>query len=74
MTTAVLLRSGMTRKCHVPFCRAVEEVTLSLTLITFLLVLKQAKKLDILSLKSVVISSRADLLVLVLVLKKVKYI
>ena len=33
MTTAVLLRSGMTRKCHVPFCRAVEGVTLSLTLI-----------------------------------------
>ena len=33
MTTAVLLRSGMTRKCHVPFCRAVEGATLSLTLI-----------------------------------------
>ena len=33
MTIAVLLRSGMTRKCHVPFWRAVEEVTPSLTLI-----------------------------------------
>ena len=33
MTTAVLLRSGMTRKCHVPFCRAVGGATLSLTLI-----------------------------------------
>ena len=33
MTIAVLLRSGMTRKCHVPFCRAVGGATLSLTLI-----------------------------------------
>ena len=33
MTTAVLLRSGMKRNFHVPFCRAVEEATLSLTLI-----------------------------------------
>ena len=33
MTIAVLLRSGMMRKYHVPFCRAVEGVTLSLTLI-----------------------------------------
>ncbi len=34
MTVAVLLRSGMKRNFHVPFWRAVEEVTLSLTLIT----------------------------------------
>ena len=33
MKTVVLLRSGMTRKCHVPFWRAVEKVTSSLTLI-----------------------------------------
>ena len=33
MTVAVLLRSGMTLKCHVPFWRAVEEVTPLLTLI-----------------------------------------
>ena len=33
MTTAVLLTSGMMRKYHVPFCRAVGGVTLSLTLI-----------------------------------------
>ena len=33
MTTAVFLRSGMTRKCHVPFCRAVGGVTRLLTLI-----------------------------------------
>jgi len=33
MTTAVLLRSGMMRKYHVPFWRAVEEATPSLTLI-----------------------------------------
>ncbi len=33
MTTAVLLRSGMMGNYHVPFCRAVEGVTLSLTLI-----------------------------------------
>ena len=33
MTIAVLLRSGMTLKCHVPFWRAVEEVTPLLTLI-----------------------------------------
>ena len=33
MTTAVLLRSGMKENFHVPFWRAVEEVTLSLTLI-----------------------------------------
>ena len=33
MTTAVLLRSGMMRKYHVPFWRAVERVTPSLTLI-----------------------------------------
>jgi hypothetical protein len=33
MTIAVLLRSGMTRKCHVPFWRAVGKVTFSLTLI-----------------------------------------
>ena len=36
MTTTVLLRSGMTRNCHVPFWRAVEEVTPSLTLILML--------------------------------------
>lgn len=33
MTVAALLRSGMTLKCHVPFWRAVEEVTPLLTLI-----------------------------------------
>ena len=33
MTTAVLLRSGMKRNFHVPFWRAVEGATLSLTLI-----------------------------------------
>ncbi|MEG3931163.1 MULTISPECIES: hypothetical protein [unclassified Microcoleus] len=33
MTTAVLLRSGMMGNYHVPFCRAVEEATPSLTLI-----------------------------------------
>ena len=33
MTTAVLLRSGMKRNFHVPFWRAVEKVTSSLTLI-----------------------------------------
>ncbi len=33
MTTAVLLRSGMRRNSHVPFCRAVGGATLSLTLI-----------------------------------------
>ena len=33
MTTAVLLRSRMTRKCHVRFWRAEEGVTPSLTLI-----------------------------------------
>ncbi len=33
MTTAVLLRSGMMGNYHVPFCRAVEGMTLSLTLI-----------------------------------------
>ena len=33
MTTAVLLRSGMMGNYHVPFCRAVEGVTPSLTLI-----------------------------------------
>lgn len=33
MTTAVLLRSGMMGNYHVPFWRAVEEVTPSLTLI-----------------------------------------
>ncbi|NET07606.1 MAG: hypothetical protein F6K16_23460 [Symploca sp. SIO2B6] len=33
MTTAVLLRSGMMRKYHVPFWRAVEGATPSLTLI-----------------------------------------
>ncbi len=33
MTIAVLLRSGMTQKCHVPFWRAVGKVTSSLTLI-----------------------------------------
>ena len=33
MTTAVLLRSGMMRKYHVPFCRAVEGAIPSLTLI-----------------------------------------
>ena len=36
MTIAVLLRSVMTLKCHVPFWRAVEEVTPLLTLILFL--------------------------------------
>ena len=35
MTTVVLLKSGMMRKYHVPFCRAVEEVTPSLTLIYY---------------------------------------
>ncbi|MEG4057886.1 MULTISPECIES: hypothetical protein [unclassified Microcoleus] len=33
MTTAVLLRSGMMGNYHVPFWRAVEEATPSLTLI-----------------------------------------
>ena len=33
MTTAVLLRSGMTRNSHVPFCRAAERATSLLTLI-----------------------------------------
>ena len=33
MTTAVLLRSGMKRNFHVPFWRAVEGETLSLTLL-----------------------------------------
>ena len=33
MTTAVLLRSGMTRNGHVPFCRAAERATSLLTLI-----------------------------------------
>jgi len=33
MTTAVLLRSGMIGNYHVPFCRAVEGATPSLTLI-----------------------------------------
>ena len=33
MTTTVLLRSGMMGNYHVPFWRAVEEVTPSLTLI-----------------------------------------
>ena len=36
MTTAVLLRSGMKRNFHVPFWRAVEKVTSSLTLIIML--------------------------------------
>ena len=34
MATAVSLRSGMSRKIHVPFCRAVGGVTRLLTLIT----------------------------------------
>jgi hypothetical protein len=42
MTTAVLLRSGMMRKYHVPFWRAVEEATPSLTLIILAKGLKQA--------------------------------
>ena len=42
MTTAVLLRSGMMRKYHVPFWRAVEEVTPSLTLIILAKALRQA--------------------------------
>jgi uncharacterized membrane protein YuzA (DUF378 family) len=33
MTTTVLLRSGMMGNYHVPFCRAVEGATPSLTLI-----------------------------------------
>ncbi|BAZ06491.1 hypothetical protein NIES3974_31520 [Calothrix sp. NIES-3974] len=33
MTSAVLLRSGMTGNCHVPFWRAVEGATPLLTLI-----------------------------------------
>jgi hypothetical protein len=33
MTAAVLLRSGMIGNYHVPFCRAVEGATPSLTLI-----------------------------------------
>jgi hypothetical protein len=33
MTTAVLLRSGMIRNGHVPFCRAAERATSLLTLI-----------------------------------------
>jgi hypothetical protein len=37
MTTAVLLRSGMMGNYHVPFWRAVEEATPSLTLISALL-------------------------------------
>jgi len=40
MTTAVLLRSGMMRKYHVPFWRAVEEATPSLTLIILELALR----------------------------------
>jgi hypothetical protein len=36
MTTAVLLRSGMMGNYHVPFWRAVEEATPSLTLIILL--------------------------------------
>ena len=36
MKTVVLLRSGMMRKCHVPFCRAVGGVTRLLTLMVFL--------------------------------------
>jgi hypothetical protein len=34
MTTAVLLRSGMMGNYHVPFWRAVERATSSLTLIS----------------------------------------
>ena len=36
MTVAVLLRSGMRGNYHVPFCRAVEGATPSLTLIWIL--------------------------------------
>lgn len=46
MTTAVLLRSGMTRKCHVPFCRAVGEVTRLLTLINFGCALPAKRQLE----------------------------
>ena len=42
MTTAVLLRSGMMGNYHVPFWRAVEEVTPSLTLIILAKALRQA--------------------------------
>jgi hypothetical protein len=39
MTTAVILRSGMMGNYHVPFWRAVEEATPSLTLIILKLAL-----------------------------------
>jgi hypothetical protein len=42
MTTAVLLRSGMMGNYHVPFWRAVEEATPSLTLIILAKALRQA--------------------------------
>ncbi len=46
MTIAVLLRSGMKRNFHVPFWRAVEKVTSSLTLILLSRALKSVGLID----------------------------